>query len=193
MCSVWFAEGGLHHVSDNIWSLVWHSERPQKFWVPQISRRSVGLPARILDTRPPTVGPEFWIGECSATVSSPMGKWHLPWMACKISPYNNLYYIRCSLISLEVTLQLRKFPGLCNFVVHFFVYSSLNSTPLWTQSVIAVLTMFFSDLFHCHPVYIFLSQNNIAWFLQTQLYSNTCSPMHASYIVNFFLHVIVIK
>ena len=115
LCNVWFTEGGLHHISDNIWSLVWHTERSQKFRVPQISRCSLGLPAHVPDTSPSIVGPEFWTGECAATVSSPVGKWQLPWLACKIFTYNNLYHKTCSLMSLVVTLLIRKFPASTEF------------------------------------------------------------------------------
>jgi len=130
ICNVWFAEGGLHHISDNVWSLVWHTERSQKFWVPQISRCSLGLPAHIPDTSPPTVGPEFRTGDCAATVSSPVGKWQLPWLACKIFPHNNLCHTRCSLISLEVTLLIKKFSDSMEFCGSFLCLQRSKLDPI---------------------------------------------------------------
>lgn len=130
MCNVWFAEGGLHHISDNIWSLVWHTERSQKFWVPQISRCSLGLPAHVPDTSPSTLGPEFWTGECASTVSSPVGKWHLPWLACKIFSYNNLCHTRCSVISVEVTLLIRKFSASMEFHDSFLFLQRSKLDPI---------------------------------------------------------------
>jgi hypothetical protein len=78
-----------------------------------------------------------------------MGKWHLPWLACKIFPYNNLNHTRCFLISLKVSLLARKFPAFLEFQGSFlcsqrFIYR----TPSWTISV----WLYLSHTFSLRPV-----------------------------------------